>query len=91
MFTLGTHEPHFKVLCEYVFAQSSSATACQNCEEGDVAVQHTAVSGQKKVAVKEKKPFIFLEVAILCKYLELEPSTVSARSTSYDSRMISHY
>lgn len=71
MLALATHEPHFKVLREDVFAQSGSATACRNCgEEGHFAAQCTAQPGEKKVAVKEKKPFIFLDVAILREYLE---------------------
>ncbi|ETW84271.1 hypothetical protein HETIRDRAFT_425699 [Heterobasidion irregulare TC 32-1] len=40
MLALATHEPHFKVLREDVFAQSGSSTACRMCgQEGHYAAQ----------------------------------------------------
>ncbi|KAL4075753.1 exoribonuclease 2 [Scleroderma citrinum] len=75
MLALATHEPHFRVLREDVFAQDKS-TACRICgEEGHYAAQCT---GPKPDIVKpkppppEKKPFIFLDVSILREYLEAE-------------------
>lgn len=75
MLALATHEPHFRVLREDVFAQDKS-TACRVCgEEGHYAAQCT---GPKLDVVKpkppppEKKPFIFLDVSILREYLEAE-------------------
>lgn len=79
MLALATHEPHFRVLREDVFAQDKS-TACRNCgQEGHFAAQCTV----DKTALKEpvdkiekpladSKPFIFLDVSILREYLEIE-------------------
>jgi 5'-3' exoribonuclease 2 len=78
MLSLATHEPHFRVLREDVFHQEGSKTACRICgQEGHYAAQCT---GEKKVkqdehdvkSAPEKKPFIFLDVAILREYLEVE-------------------
>lgn len=73
MLALATHEPYFKVLREDVFSQANSQ-ACRICgEDGHYAAQ---CPGPKPGAVAkkapEKKPFIFLDVAILREYLEVE-------------------
>lgn len=73
MLALATHEPYFKVLREDVFSQANSQ-ACRICgEDGHYAAQ---CPGPKPGAVTkkapEKKPFIFLDVAILREYLEVE-------------------
>ncbi|GJE84895.1 5'-3' exoribonuclease 2 [Phanerochaete sordida] len=77
MLALATHEPHFRVLREDVFSQSGSSTACRLCgQEGHYAAQCTAtqaeIDSQRAAAPVVKKPFIFLDVAILREYLEAE-------------------
>lgn len=77
MLALATHEPHFRVLREDVFAQSGSQSACRMCgQEGHYAAQCTATQEELDVIRKdkpaEKKPFIFLDVAVLREYLEAE-------------------
>lgn len=73
MLALATHEPHFKVLREDVFAQSGSSTACRMCgQEGHYAAQCTGVKAEIQKPPQEKKPFIFLDVSVLREYLEVE-------------------
>lgn len=73
MLSLATHEPHFRVLREDVFAQSGSATACRICgQEGHYAAQCTGTKAEVQTKPPEKKPFIFLDVATLREYLEAE-------------------
>jgi 5'-3' exoribonuclease 2 len=75
MLSLATHEPNFKVLREDVFSQGGSATACRICgQEGHFAAQCTGMKAEvaNKVVPPEKKPFIFLDIAILREYLEVE-------------------
>jgi 5'-3' exoribonuclease 2 len=74
MLALATHEPHFRVLREDVFADSVSATACRRCgQEGHFAAQCIALKSEiQKPSPPEKKPFIFLDVSILREYLEFE-------------------
>ncbi|KAI9507709.1 exoribonuclease 2 [Russula earlei] len=80
MLALATHEPHFRVLREDVFADSGSATACRRCgQEGHFAAQCTALKSEiQKPAPSEKKPFIFLDVSILREYLESELNVTQA-------------
>lgn len=77
MLSLATHEPRFRVLREDVFFQDTSPTACRACgQEGHYAAQCTGPKKEKKEDTEkkpiEKKPFIFLDVAILREYLEVE-------------------
>ncbi|THG94688.1 hypothetical protein EW026_g6827 [Hermanssonia centrifuga] len=73
MLSLATHEPHFRVLREDVFFQEGSRTACRICgQEGHYAAQCTGTKAEVKKTPPEKKPFIFLDVAILREYLEAE-------------------
>jgi len=73
MLSLATHEPHFRVLREDVFFTDGSSTACRMCgQEGHYAAQCTGVKAEIKKTPVEKKPFIFLDVAILREYLEVE-------------------
>ncbi|KAG1784824.1 XRN 5'-3' exonuclease N-terminus-domain-containing protein [Suillus plorans] len=66
MLALATHEPYFRVLREDVFAQDKG-------QEGHYAAQCTALKSDiKKPPPPEKKPFIFLDIAILREYLESE-------------------
>ncbi|KAJ7638586.1 exoribonuclease 2 [Roridomyces roridus] len=71
MLGIATHEPNFWVLREDVFADANS-TGCRKCgQEGHYAAQCTATE-VKKPDRPEKKPFIFLDIAILREYLEVE-------------------
>ena len=73
MLSLATHEPHFRVLREDVFHQEGSRTACRICgQEGHYAAQCTGTKAEIKKPPPEKKPFIWLDVAILREYLEAE-------------------
>ena len=73
MLSLATHEPNFRVLREDVFFQAGSATACRICgQEGHFAAQCTGTPMEKKQVPAQEKPFIFLDVAILREYLEVE-------------------
>jgi 5'-3' exoribonuclease 2 len=71
MLSLATHEPNFRVLREDVFQQSD---ACHICgQSGHYAAQCTAEKFAKPARKpEEKKPFIFLDVAVLREYLEVE-------------------
>jgi len=73
MLALATHEPYFRVLREDVFAQDKG-TGCRICgQEGHYAAQCTTLKSEiKKPPPPDKKPFIFLDVAILREYLEFE-------------------
>ena len=72
MLSLATHEPHFRVLREDVFAQDTR-NLCRRCgQEGHYAAQCTGEIAEVNAAPPEKKPFIFLDVAILREYLEAE-------------------
>ncbi|KAF9057427.1 XRN 5'-3' exonuclease N-terminus-domain-containing protein [Panaeolus papilionaceus] len=74
MLALATHEPHFRVLREDVFANDTSPSACRMCgQEGHYAAQCTGTKAEiQKKPPPEKKPFIFLDVSILREYLEVE-------------------
>jgi 5'-3' exoribonuclease 2 len=74
MLALATHEPYFRVLREDVFANDTSPSACRMCgQEGHYAAQCTGTKADiQKKPPAEKKPFIFLDVAILREYLEVE-------------------
>ncbi|KAG1789259.1 XRN 5'-3' exonuclease N-terminus-domain-containing protein [Suillus plorans] len=63
MLALATHEPYFRVLREDVFVQDKGS-GCRICgQEGHYAAQSSSTG---------IKPFIFLDIAILHKYLESE-------------------
>lgn len=81
MLALATHEPHFRVLREDVFANDKSSTACRMCgQEGHYAAQCTGTKAEiEKKPPAEKKPFIFLDVAVLREYLEVELDVPGAR------------
>ena len=74
MLSLATHEPHFRVLREDVFHQDVSRTACRICgQEGHYAAQCTGQKAEIKLSfLEKKKPFIWLDVAVLREYLEAE-------------------
>ena len=81
MLALATHEPHFRVLREDVFAQDKKV-ACRICGHNDHHAAQCTDRGnhsapQQKPTdtashVEERKPFIFLDIAILREYLRAE-------------------
>jgi 5'-3' exoribonuclease 2 len=79
MLGLGTHEPHFRVLREDVFAQDSKPRTCRLCgQAGHEARECTGEAKVKQGEFDEKqgahplKPFIWLHVSILREYLAAE-------------------
>lgn len=80
MLSLATHEPHFKVLREDVFAdQKKGGRGCHTCGQlGHHSSQCTGKPKEKadefdvKQKPVERKPFIFLDVATLREYLAIE-------------------
>ncbi|ORY74532.1 putative 5-3 exonuclease, partial [Leucosporidium creatinivorum] len=77
MLSLATHEPHFRVLREDVFAQDKKGRGCHTCGQmGHHSSQCTDqpdFSGAPPVAQPSApKPFIFLDVSILREYLSIE-------------------
>jgi 5'-3' exoribonuclease 2 len=79
MLGLGTHEPHFRVLREDVFAQDSKPRTCRLCgQAGHEARECTGQAKAKDGEFDEKdsayplKPFIWLHVSVLREYLEAE-------------------
>ncbi|EPQ62167.1 Bgt-3134 [Blumeria graminis f. sp. tritici] len=79
MLGLGTHEPHFRVLREDVFAQDSKPRVCHMCNQaGHEARECTGAVKVKVGKFDEKnsapalKPFIWLHVSVLREYLAAE-------------------
>ena len=79
MLGLATHEPHFRVLREDVFAQESKAQTCKLCgQQGHRAEACRGIAKEKNGEFDEKgkggtpKPFIWLSVSVLREYLEAE-------------------
>jgi len=78
MLGLATHEPHFRVLREDVFFQSTAPNTCRIC--GQVGHKAAECRGETKAKNGEfdektkhvQKPFIWLHVNILREYLQAE-------------------
>ncbi|RKF77433.1 5'-3' exoribonuclease 2 [Golovinomyces cichoracearum] len=79
MLGLGTHEPHFRVLREDVFAQDSKTRVCKLCNQaghesrdcrGDAKIKDG--NFDEKDSARPLKPFIWLHVSILREYLAAE-------------------
>ncbi|KAK3670278.1 5'-3' exoribonuclease 2 [Recurvomyces mirabilis] len=78
MLGIATHEPHFHVLREDVFANDTKPGHCRKCNQpGHMADQCRGAPkpkpGEEEVA-KPLKPFIWLHVSILREYLAVEMS-----------------
>ncbi|KAK3997076.1 exoribonuclease 2 [Cladorrhinum sp. PSN332] len=79
MLGLATHEPHFRVLREDVFAQDSRPRLCKLCgQKGHDARNCRGEAKEKQGEFDEKdnahplKPFIWLHVSIFREYLAIE-------------------
>ncbi|WRT69101.1 uncharacterized protein IL334_006085 [Kwoniella shivajii] len=80
MLSLATHEPHFRVLREDVFAQGNKGPQpCKNCGQSGHLTSNCIGEKKKKdpnvVEVAkpvDPKPFIFLDVSCLREYLAVE-------------------
>ena len=79
MLGLATHEPHFRVLREDVFAQDSRPRLCKICgQKGHDAANCRGEEAERAGEFGEKevthplKPFIWLHVSILREYLAIE-------------------
>ncbi|KAL2127744.1 hypothetical protein VTI74DRAFT_10241 [Chaetomium olivicolor] len=79
MLGLATHEPHFRVLREDVFAQQGKVKMCKLCgQKGHDAMNCRGEAKEKNGEFDEKekheplKPFIWLHVSILREYLAVE-------------------
>jgi 5'-3' exoribonuclease 2 len=79
MLGIITHEPHFRILREDVFYQDSKPRRCHICNQtGHIADECTGEIKVKegefdeKEPAPEKKPYIWLHVAALREYLEIE-------------------
>ncbi|TIA19528.1 hypothetical protein D6C81_04656 [Aureobasidium pullulans] len=81
MLGLATHEPHFRILREDVFANDTKPGCCRICgQPGHMAAECKGVPAKKEGEFGEKKggaplkPFIWLHVAVLREYLAVEMS-----------------
>jgi 5'-3' exoribonuclease 2 len=76
MLGIATHEPHFRVLREDVFANDTKPGHCRKCNQpGHIAAQcqgKPAPKPEDALVVKPLKPFIWLHVSILREYLAIE-------------------
>lgn len=79
MLALATHEPHFWILREDVFFKDGKQRGCFIC--GQTGHMAAACTGKKKEIIGEfddqsiqlaQKPFVFLNVAILREYLDID-------------------
>lgn len=90
MLGLATHEPHFRVLREDVFANDTKPGCCRICNQpGHMAAECKGVPAKKQGEFDEKqnavplKPFIWLHVSVLREYLAIE-MTVQNQPFKFD-------
>ena len=87
MLGIATHEPHFRVLREDVFANDTKPGHCRKCNQpGHMADQCRGAPKPKpgeEVIEKPLKPFIWLHVSVLREYLAVEMS-VPAQPFRFD-------
>ena len=75
MLGIATHEPHFRVLREDVFANDTKPGHCRKCNQpGHIADQCRGAPKREEGVEKPPKPFIWLHVSILREYLAIEMS-----------------
>jgi 5'-3' exoribonuclease 2 len=81
MLGLATHEPHFRILREDVFANDTKPGCCRICNQpGHMAAECKGKPAKKEGDFGEKqggaplKPFIWLHVGVLREYLAVEMS-----------------
>jgi 5'-3' exoribonuclease 2 len=78
MLGIATHEPHFRVLREDVFANDTKPGHCRKCNQpGHKADECRGTAAKKETGPDGKpplKPFIWLHVGILREYLAIEMS-----------------
>ncbi|KAK0871133.1 5'-3' exoribonuclease 2 [Friedmanniomyces endolithicus] len=78
MLGIATHEPHFRVLREDVFANDTKPGHCRKCNQpGHMADQCRGAAKPKpgeEVIKQPLKPFLWLHVSILREYLAVEMS-----------------
>ena len=78
MLGIATHEPHFRVLREDVFANDTKPGHCRKCNQpGHKADECRGTAKPKSgedAVEKPLKPFIWLHVGILREYLAIEMS-----------------
>jgi 5'-3' exoribonuclease 2 len=76
MLGLATHEPHFRILREDVFANDTKPGHCRKCgQPGHMADSCRGTAPKPdETAKKPLKPFIWLHVSILREYLAIELS-----------------
>lgn len=81
MLGLATHEPHFRILREDVFANDTKPGCCRICNQpGHMAAECKGAPAKKEGDFGEKKggaplkPFIWLHVGVLREYLAVEMS-----------------
>ncbi|KAI5359272.1 putative Zinc finger, CCHC-type, 5-3 exonuclease, 5'-3' exoribonuclease, xrn1, helical [Septoria linicola] len=80
MLGLATHEPHFRILREDVFANDTKPGHCRKCNQpGHMAANCMGLPAKQDRSVEDKvekplKPFIWLHVGILREYLAIEMS-----------------
>lgn len=81
MLGLATHEPHFRILREDVFANDTKPGMCRICNQpGHIAAECRGAPAKKEGEFGEKqggaplKPFIWLHVGVLREYLAVEMS-----------------
>lgn len=77
MLGLATHEPHFRILREDVFANDTKPGCCRICgQPGHIAAECRGAPAKKedKEGGAPLKPFIWLHVGVLREYLAVEMS-----------------
>lgn len=75
MLGIATHEPHFRILREDVFANDTKPGHCRKCNQpGHMAANCQGQVKTEENVVKPQKPFIWLHVGILREYLAVEMS-----------------
>jgi len=87
MLGIATHEPHFRVLREDVFANDAKPGHCRKCNQPGHRADECRGTAKPKPGeepvLKPEKPFIWLNVATLREYLAVEMQ-VPAQTFKFD-------